>query len=151
MSALVSGRGQSWFGPARVGPEQHLAAWVSALWEPGDQDAWFLLSDRPAGGQRVGQYARSMRVESSFCDFKRRGRDIEGTGMVERARLERVLLVLFLGVWWVSHLAAACMHEGQRERFDRHDRRDKGIFRLGRFWLHDLLRRALQAASLAHC
>ena len=43
------------------------------------------------------------------------------------------------------------MHDGQRERFDRHDRRDKGIFRLGRLWLHDLLRRELQAASLAHC
>ena len=97
------------------------------------------------------EYARRMRVESSFQDFKRRGWDIEGTVIADRARLERLLLVLFLGVWWVSHLAAACMHQGQRDRFDRHDRRDKGIFRLGRLWLHDLLRRDLQAASLAHC
>jgi hypothetical protein len=150
MRELVSGMGQSWFGPALVWQEHHLAAFVSAVWEPGSQDAWFLLSDQPAGRQRVRQYARRMRVESSFCDFKRRGWDIEGTVMADRPRLERLLLVLFLGVWWVSHLAAACMHEGQRERFDRHDRRDKGIFRLGRLWLHDLLRRELQAASLAH-
>ena len=151
MRDLVSRMGQSWFGPAIVWQEHHLAAFISAVWEPGYQDAWFLLSDQPAGRPRVRQYARRMRVESSFCDFKRRGWDIEGTVMTDRARLERLLLVLFLGVWWVSHLAAACMHEGQRERFDRHDRRDKGIFRLGRLWLQDLLRREVQAASLAHC
>lgn len=151
MNELVSHMGQSWFGPALVWQEHHLAAFLSAVWEPGYQDAWFLLSDQPAGRQCVRRYARRMRVESSFQDFKRRGWDIEGTVIADRARLERLLLVLFLGVWWVSHLAAACMHEGQRERFDRHDRRDKGVFRLGRLWLHDLLRRDLSAASLAHC
>ncbi len=151
MSALVNSPGQSWFGPALVWQEHHLEAFISAVWAPGYQDAWFLLSDQPAGRQRVSQYARRMRVESSFQDFKRRGWDIDGTVMAERARLERLLLVLFIGVWWVSHLAAACIHHGQRDRFDRHDRRDKGIFRLGRLWLHDLLRREVQAASLAHC
>jgi len=89
-----------------------------------------------------------MRVESSFQDFKRRGWDIEGTEIADRARLDRLLLVLFLTVWWVTHLAASCLHQGQRDRFDR---RDKGIFRLGRLWLCDLLRRNRQAASLAHC
>ena len=110
-----------------------------------------LLSDLPAGRARVQAYRRRMRVESSFQDFKRRGWDIEGTVITDRARLDRLLLVLFLGVWWVSHLAASCMHEGQRDRFDRHDRRDKGIFRLGRLWLHDVLRRDHQVASLIHC
>ena len=151
MSALVSRMGQSWFGPALVWQEHHLAAWVSAVWEPGYQDAWFLLSDQSAGRHQVRLYARRMRVESSFQDFKRRGWDIEGTVMEDRQRLERLLLVLFLGVWWVSHLAAACIHHGQRDRFDRHDRRDKGLFRLGRLWLRDLLRRTERAASLAHC
>lgn len=151
MSELISSPGQSWFGPALVWQEHHLAAFLSAVWEPGYQDAWFLLSDQPAGRQRVREYARRMRVESSFQDFKRRGWDIEGTVLANRARLERLLLVLFLGVWWISHLAAACMHEGQRTRFDRHDRRDKGIFRIGRLWLRDLLRREVQAASLTHC
>lgn len=151
MSELVSRPGQSWFGSALVWQEHHLDAFISAVWEPGYQDAWFLLSDQPAGRQRVREYARRMRVESSFQDFKRRGWDIEGTVIMNRARLERLLLALCLGVWWVSHLAAACMHEGQRPRFDRHDRRDKGIFRIGRLWLHDLLRRELSAASLVHC
>lgn len=151
MSELVSRMGQSWFGSALVWQEHHLAASISAVWEPGHQDAWFLLSDLPAGRARVQTYRRRMRVEASFQDFKSRGWDIEGTVTAERARLERLLLILFLGVWWISHLAAACIHHGQRERFDRHDRRDKGLFRLGRLWLHDLLRRTERAASLAHC
>jgi hypothetical protein len=151
MSELVSKMGQSWFGEALVWQEHHLPAFVSAVWEPGYQDAWFLLSDLPAGRARVQAYRRRMRVESSFQDFKSRGWDIEGTVIAERARLERLLLVLFMGVWWVSHLAAACMHDGHRDRFDRHDRRDKGTFRIGRLWLHDLLRRDLPAASFARC
>ncbi|HLW00244.1 MAG TPA: transposase [Ktedonobacterales bacterium] len=151
MSDLVTRVGQPWFGPALVWQEHRLDAFLSAVWEPGYHDAWFLLSDQPAGRARLQAYRRRMRVEASFCDFKRRGWDIEGTVVADRARLERLLLVLFLGVWWVSHLAAACMHDGHRERFDRHDRRDKGIFRIGRLWLHDLLRRELPAASFARC
>ena len=54
---------------------------------------------------------------------------------------------LFLAMWWVSHLAASCMHHGKRERFDRTDRRDKGIFRLGRLWLLDILRRTSNQAD----
>lgn len=148
---LVSQRGHSWFGPALIWQDHPLAAFLSAVWEPSFREPWVLLSDVPAGRARVQAYRRRMRVESSFQDFKRRGWDSEGTVLADRARLDRLLLVLFLGVWWVTHLAAACMHEGQRDRFDRHDRRDKGIFRLGRLWLHDLRRRDLQVASLIHC
>jgi hypothetical protein len=58
-------------------------------------------------------------------------------------------------MWWVIHLAASCIHQGQRARFDRQDRRDKSLFRLGRLWLLDILRRnstsAFAAASLACC
>jgi hypothetical protein len=52
---------------------------------------------------------------------------------------------------WLAHLAASCLHHGQRTQFDRHDRRDKGIFRLGRLWLLDILRRAATATSLRRC
>lgn len=148
---LVDSIGQSWFGPALIWQEHYLSAFVSAIWEPGHRQAWFLISDQPAGRARVQAYRRRMRVESSFQDFKRRGWDIEGTVIADRTRLDRLLLVLFLAVWWVTHLAASCLHQGKPDRFDRHDRRDKGIFRLGRLWLCDLLRRNRQAASLAHC
>ena len=42
----------------------------------------------------------------------------------------------------------SCIHHGQRQRVDRVDRRDKSIFRLGRLWLLDILRRAPQSCFL---
>lgn len=95
----------------------------------------------------MSEYALRMRVESTFQDSKSRGWKLEASWVKEEARLDRLLLALFLAMWWVSHLAASCMHHGKRDRFDRHDRRDKGIFRLGRLWLLDILRRTTNQAD----
>jgi len=149
---VVAQRGQHWYGSVQLCQERPLlAAQVSATWEPDQQAPWIVLSDRPAGRQRLREYARRMRVESTFQDLKRRGWDLEGTVLADRARLDRLLLVVFLSFWWLAHLAASCIHHGQRTRFDRHDRREKGIFRLGRLWLLDILRRAVTEASLTRC
>ena len=151
---LVPRRGRHWYGAVQLWQEHPLAAQISATWEPGQKDPWIVLSDRSAGRQRVREYARRMRVESTFQDRKRRGWDLEGTVLADRARLDRLLLIVFVSLWWLAHLAASCMHHGQRARFDRHDRhdrRDKGIFRLGRLWLLDILRRTITEMSRTRC
>ena len=89
--------------------------------------------------------------EATFQDTKSRGWNLEASLIEDRARLNRLLLALFLAMWWVSHLAASCIHHGKRERFDRQDRRDKGLFRLGRLWLLDILRRTKNRAALRWC
>jgi hypothetical protein len=150
-SRLVPQRGRQWYGSVRLWQERPLVAQLSATWEPDQREPWIVLSDRPAGRQRVRAYARRLRVESTFQDLKRRGWDLEGTVLADRARLDRLLLVLFRGLWWLAHLAASCVHHGHRTRFDRHDRRDKGIFRLGRLWLLDIVRRAVTETSLTRC
>jgi hypothetical protein len=84
-----------------------------------------------------------------------RGWELETSLIEDRERLNRLLLALFLAMWWVIHLAASCIHQGQRDRFDRHDFRDKSVFRLGCLWLQDILRRigttAFAAATLTCC
>jgi hypothetical protein len=149
--SFIHKKGQQWYGRARVWQEETLEAYVSACWEESFEEAWLLISDLPAGKGRIRTYALRMRVESTFQDTKTRGWNIEAAQLKLRAHLERLLLALFLAVWWVGHLAASCIHHGQRDRFDRHDRRDKGIFRLGRLWLRDILRRAHNPAALSHC
>ena len=72
------------------------------------------------------------RETATFEDTKSRDWDLEASLIADRARLDRLLLGLFLAMWWVTHVAASCIHHGQRARFYRSDRRDKGIFRLGR-------------------
>ena len=148
---LATKEGQRWFGAVQVWQDDRLETYLSAVWEPGHKEAWFLISDQSAGPMRVAQYAWRMRVESTFQDTKSRGWNLEASLIEDRARLDRLLLALFLAIWWVSHLAASCIHHGKRERFDRHDRRDKGIFRLGRLWLLDILRRATNRAALRWC
>ncbi len=126
---LIQKPGQSWFGPAVIWQEYQFPAWVSAAWVEGYREPWFLVSDQSAGKRQLAEYAKRMRVEATFEDTKRRGWELESTLVRERGRLERLLLVLFLALWWLAHLAAACLRHGKRGRFDRHDRRDKGIFR----------------------
>lgn len=95
-----------------------------------------------------------MRVEATFQDTKSRGWDLEASAIGNKERLHRLLLGLFIAIWWVSHLAASCIHHGQRSRFDRADRREKSIFRLGRLWLSFILKHvgdsAWGVANLTH-
>ena len=148
---IVLKRGYRWYGQARVWQEETLETWVSLLWDPDYEEPWLLISDQGAGHRQVQLYTWRMRVEATFQDSKSRGWNIEASWIVDRQHLDRWLLALFLAMWWVSHLAAACIHHGQRQRFDRGDRRDKSIFRLGRLWLLDILRRAHNRASLRCC
>ena len=139
-SKVVRQTGQSWFGTVRLWKEHEYETQLSAVWEAGYDEAWFLISDRPAGRKRVKQYGWRMRVEATFEDLKSRGWQWESSHLRQRERLERLLLVLFLAVWWLMHLAASCIHSGRRDRYDRHDRRDKGHLRLGRLYLRDIER-----------
>jgi hypothetical protein len=121
--------GQQWFGRIQLWQDDTIETCVSAVWEPEHEEAWLLISDQPAGWRCVSQYAYRMRVESTFQESKSRGWNLEARLIEDRARLERHLLGLFVAMWWVTHLAASCIHQGQRARFDRADRRDKSISR----------------------
>jgi hypothetical protein len=144
-------RGYRWYGTARVWQEETLDTYISLVWNPGCEEPWLLISEQGAGRRQVQVYAWRMRVEATFQESKSRGWNIEASWIVDRTHFDRLLLALFLAIWWVSHLAASCIHHGQRQRFDRVDRRDKSIFRLGRLWLLDIVRRAHHRASLRHC
>lgn len=135
VSDLVSEPGKRFYGPVRLWQEDHIETNVSAYWGPEDEEALLVISDKSAGGKRLNEYRLRWRVESTFQDCKSRGWDWESCHVRRLDRVDRMLLVLFLAVWWLAHLAASCMHHGQRDRYDRHDRRDKGILRIGRLYL----------------
>jgi hypothetical protein len=92
-----------------------------------------------------------MRVAATFQDRTRRGWDLEGTLISDRARRDRLLVVVFVSLWWLAHRAASCVHHGQRARCARHDRRDNGRLRLGRLWLLEILRRTVTETRLRRC
>lgn len=91
------------------------------------------------------------RVKATFQDGKSRGWDWESSHVRRLDRIDRMLLVLFLVMWWLAHAAASCMHHGSRDRYDRHDRRDKSIFRIGRFYILDIARKTSRLCDIKRC
>ena len=139
---VIKKEGEAWYGKVLLWQEHQVEIWLSACWEPGYQEPWFLISDRKASHQRVREYAVRMRVEATFEDQKSRGCMIECSRFTNRDHLNRWLLAVFLALWWMAHLGSSCIHHGHREQVDRKDRRDKGLFRIGRFWLKAILKKA---------
>ena len=98
-----------------------------------------LFGTRPGGYARVREYARRARVEATFGDSKRRGWGLEQSHVRQEAHLERLLLVWHLALWWLHGLGLTVIKRGARPRYDRTDRRDRSVVRLGWLWLQDLL------------
>ncbi len=142
---IVKKEGDQWYGKVLVWKEHQFETWLSACWEPGYEQAWFLLSDRKASHKRVSEYAKRMKVEATFQDTKSRGCLIECSRFTNREHLSRWLFAVFLSIWWIAHLGCSCLHHGHREQVDRKDRRDKGMLRIGRLWLKAILKKANRA------
>jgi len=148
---LVSQPGERFYGHIRLWQEDQIETNLSAYWAEGEEEALIVISDLPACHKRITEYKRRWRVESTFQDLKSRGWNWEESHVRRLDRVDRLLFVLFLMVWWLAHLAASCMHHGKRDRYDRHDRRDKGIFRIGRLYLLDIERRTSSPVNLKKC
>ena len=137
--SLVTGPGQRWSGTVAC---YQAAGWrtveLTIHWARGAREPWVLLSDRPAGPDRVREYRRRVRGEATYQDCKGRGWDLARTKLTARARLNRLLLALFLALWWAETLGLRVVRRGLRWRYDRSDRRDRSLVRLGRRWLADL-------------
>ena len=99
--SFIRKKGKPRYGRALVWQEETIETYVSACWEEEYQEAWLIISDLSAGKARIHTYALRMRVESTFQDTKTRGWNIEAAQLKQRAHLDRLLLALFLAVWWV--------------------------------------------------
>jgi hypothetical protein len=140
--SLVTRPGQRWAGTVDLFKG---AGWrrveLTIRWDRDATDPWVLVSDRPAGTARVREYRRRVRVEATYEDGKSRGFDQEGSKVRDRERFDRLLLALYLALWWVAQLGLRVIRAGQRRQFDRADRRDLSVLRLGRLGLEETLSR----------
>jgi hypothetical protein len=130
-----------WHRPAQIFKG---AGWrrghLTVCQRPGFTERWVLFSSRPGGRARIREYARRARIEATFADGKGRGWGLEQGRMTNPAHLDRLLLAWHLALWWLHALGRHVIQTGRRTHFDRADRRDRSLVRLG--WLslhHDLL------------
>jgi hypothetical protein len=138
-------KGTSWYGKILLWKEHGFACTLSACWDPEFEEPWFLISDLPASSKNILLYAFRMRVEATFQDTKSRRWCIESSQIRDTRHLNRWLLIVFLSFWWTTHLGASCKHHGHAKEFDRTDRYDKSLLRLGHLWIRELIKRANQA------
>ena len=99
----VRGPGQHWYGEAELYPR---AGWlrvgVSVYWQRGHKEPWILLSDQSAGYARVATYRRRAHCEAMYEDCKTRGWQVEATKLRDHNRVNRLLLVVWIAVWWMQ-------------------------------------------------
>jgi hypothetical protein len=130
---LVTAPGQRFARPALLYKD---AGWIALeltiRWDRGYAEPWVLVSDRPAGPAIAAAYRRRVKVEATYQDGKSRGFRIEATTLTQPDRLHRLLLALHLALWWALQLGHRLIRAGLRPRYDRADRRDLGVIRLGR-------------------
>lgn len=129
---LVTGPGQRLARPIALFKD---AGWrevqLTIHWGRGEAEPWILVSDAPAGAARTAEYRRRSRCEATYLDLKSRGWDVEATKLTDPARLDRLLLGLHLAFCWAHGLGLRAIRAGERHRYDRRDRRDKGVIKLG--------------------
>jgi hypothetical protein len=129
-----------WTAPAQICKG---AGWrtghLTVYHRPHLQERWVLFSTRPGGYARVREYARRGHVDATFADGKRRGWGLEQSHVRQDAHLDRLLLVWHVALWWLHGLGRQVIKHGLRPQFDRVDRRDRSVVRLGWLWLRDVL------------
>lgn len=142
LAALPSGPGQRFHAAAAIFQD---AGWrhghLTIHWAKGADEPWVLFSDRPGGPARVREDRQRSHAEATYQDAKGRGFDLERSKIVAPERLTRLLLVLHLALWWAFALGLQTIRNGARHRFDRRDRRDLSVMRLGRTACLDALHR----------
>lgn len=137
---LVAGKRQRWTGAVETFKAHGWrSAQLTIVWPRRYEQPWLLLSDRPAGSARVVEYRRRVQVEALYEDCKSRGWNLEASKLRNINRLNRLLLALVLALWWCHLLGQQVIRRGLRRQFDRRDRRDLSVVRLGRRWMRCLL------------
>lgn len=130
---LVTGPGQRLVRTVAVFKKRHWRRVQLTIWWARDaSEPWVLLSDRPGGKDRVREYRRRMRCEATYEDCKGRGFGLERSRLSILDRVNRLLLAVALAYWWGEQLGLRVIRSGQRRRYDRTDRRDLSVLRLGR-------------------
>lgn len=77
---------------------------LGILHEPGHQEPWIIAMDATPNRATVRDYASRWSIEPLFSDYKSRGFDLEATQLRAPDRLDRLLLIMALALYWCSRI-----------------------------------------------
>jgi hypothetical protein len=122
--------------------EKHNAGWFWLIlhWQKGEDEPWYLVSDRSGKEELLRFYRVRAWVEEMYGDMKGHGFEMEKTHLDDADRLSRLVLGICLAYTWLITLGSWVVKRGFRHFVDRKDRRDKSYFRIGWDWIKRCLR-----------
>ncbi len=117
--------------------EKHDAGWFWLIlhWDKGEDEPWYLVSNRSGRRDLIRLYSRRMWIEELYGDLKGHGFDLEATHIRTTQRLDRLVLAVCLTFVWFITLGSWVVKRGFRHFVDHKSRRDKSYFRIGWDWL----------------
>jgi len=83
---------------------------IGILHEPGHKEPWIVAMDCSPSRARVLDYGARWGIEPMFSDFKTRGFGLEDTHLQAPERLDRLLLIMALAMYW-------CVATGRHDAF----------------------------------
>lgn len=95
--------GMSWQGAgvAFKSKGKGVACTLLALWEEGQKEAWFILTDLPPSSSSICWYGMRAWIEQSFRIAKRGGWQWHKTRMTDPERASRLLLAISVATLWL--------------------------------------------------
>lgn len=95
------------------------------------KEAWYILSDLPAGASILSHYAQRFCTEETFRDWKSAGFHLENTHLLVPERVSRLLFCLCLAHLWCLWWGARALRGGKRCELERREERTLSVFQIG--------------------
>jgi hypothetical protein len=73
---------------------------IGIIHDPGHCEPWIIAMSEPPGYLRILEYSQRWGIEPMFSDFKSRGFGVEDTQIRYADRLDRLILVMSLALYW---------------------------------------------------
>ena len=89
---------------------------IGILHEEGHPEPWFIVMDCAPHAYKTLDYGLRWGIESMFSDFKSRGFGITQSHLTDPDRLERLILVLALALYWSTSIGMFVEAEKKRSR-----------------------------------
>jgi hypothetical protein len=95
------------------------------------KEAWYIISNLPAGARVLSYYAERFCTEETFRDWKTSGFHLESTHLVVPERVSRLLFCLCVAHLWCLWWGARALRSGKRGELERRKQRCLSVFQIG--------------------
>ena len=106
--------------------------------DPNDE-AWYIVSDKPAGRARLNDYAHRFWIEEMFRDVKEQGFRLEKTRLRDPERVSRLVFCVCVAYVWMVRLGNQIEGTYQQRQVDRPKKRQLSLFQMGVRYLKRML------------